>query len=378
MQSHDDLCVCLIGHPFSPIGRGEDVRSIYSALREVNISPIVIDVFSHQEPEPSKLHQEIKRSLSKDFGKINIFIINGDEVSAVLKRLNLDTLPAGLNIAYPAWELSNYPDEWSNLLNKFDEVWAQSKFTFNALSKSISRPVRHIPLPSESRLETFLSRQYFKIPEESFAFLFSFDFRSYISRKNPFSIINSFKKLINEKTENFPMLIVKVHGKAQSQKIKQQFQDAIGDLGNNVILIDTSLTDVEMRNLIRVCDCYVSLHRSEGFGRGMAEAMSMGRPVIATGYSGNLDFMDNSNSLLVDCEMVAVGDREYPHGEGQEWASPDEMQAFNYMKNILTCQQIYEGLSMRSRVSIRKTVGYKSVGLKMKNAFKELSGIKHL
>src|SRR5512136_3068638 len=101
---------------------------------------------------------------------------------------------------------------------------------------------------------------------------------------------------------------------------------------DRVIVIWKVFSDNEMRNLIRCCDCFVSLHRSEGFGLGMAEAMYMGKPVIATAYSGNLAFMNESISCLVDYKLIPVEEGQYPFPKGQVWADPDLDQAAYFVQ----------------------------------------------
>lgn len=366
--------VCLIGHPFAPIGRGEDVRSIFLALKAAGIFPTVIDIYEFQEPDPSAIHQEIKQYLTKDFGDINIFIINGDEIEAALKHLCLANMPSGINVVFPAWELSQYPKEWATLLDDFDEIWAQSKFTYNCLRSASKKFVRHISLPSEVKLESLLTRKYFRIPDESFAFLFSFDFRSFISRKNPFSVLKCFGRLLQEHQGPRPMLIIKTQGGNVPKELKVNFEKLLEQLGNSVIVIDKSMTDNEVRNLIRVCDCYISLHRSEGFGRGMSEAMFMGKPVIATGYSGNLDFMDATNSLLVNYSLIDVGEGEYPYGNGQQWANPDEEHALECMRKVMTDDILRKNIGAKAQADVRGSISHKVIGLKMSSALKVMIG----
>jgi glycosyltransferase involved in cell wall biosynthesis len=366
--------ICLIGHPFAPIGRGEDVRSIYFALRSAGISPKVVDIYGFQEPDSGSIHQEIKKNLTKEMGDINIFIINGDEIESVLKHLSLTVMPSGKNIICPAWELSCYPEEWAALLNKFDEIWAQSKFTYNCLCLASKKPVRHISLPSEVKLDSLLPRRYFEIPNEEFTFLFSFDFRSFISRKNPFSVLRCFRQLLQEHKSAKPMLIIKTQGGNAPKKLKKHFDKLLDQLGNAVLVIDREMTDNEVRNLIRVCDCYISLHRSEGFGRGMAEAMHMGKPVIGTRYSGNLDFMNDSNSLLVNYDLIDVGENDYPHGSGQKWANPNEEHALEHMRKIVTDNVLRINIGTKAQKDARSMIGYKAVGLKMKIALDEMAG----
>jgi glycosyltransferase involved in cell wall biosynthesis len=168
------------------------------------------------------------------------------------------------------------------------------------------------------------------------------------------------------------VLIIKTQGSNIPLSLNNDFQKLLDQLEDKVIVINKLMSDNEVRNLIRVCDCYISLHRSEGFGRGMAEAMSLGRPVIATRYSGNLDFMDDSNSFLVDYDLVDVGESEYPHGSGQQWARPNEERAFEFMCKIMTDSDLRKKIEAKAQIDIRSSNGYRVVGLRIKNSLNEI------
>ena len=132
--------------------------------------------------------------------------------------------------------------------------------------------------------------------------------------------------------------------------------------GASIIVIDRVMTDQEVRNLVRNCDCFISLHRSEGFGFGMAEAMYYGRPVIATGYSGNTDFTHEDNACLVDYTLIPVKDGEYPYPDGQRWADPDLEQAAWFMRKLVSEREFGLGLGGRAAEYIRTHHSFRAVG----------------
>jgi glycosyltransferase involved in cell wall biosynthesis len=133
-------------------------------------------------------------------------------------------------------------------------------------------------------------------------------------------------------------------------------------LGDRVVFIDRRLTAEEMPNLVRCCDCFVSLHRAEGFGRGLAEAMFLAKPVIATAYSGNMDYMSAENSLPVDYRLVPVADGCYPFHAGQVWAEADVAQAVAHMVCLYDDPRKAKKIGMRAAESIRRTHGYAVIG----------------
>lgn len=362
---------CLIGHPFAPIGRGEDVRCTYRSLRAVGVAATVLDVYGANAPDPA-LREEFGPALTTSPGRVNIFHLNGDEVDPVFATLQ-GKLPAdAYNIVYPAWELSQYPKEWARQLDRFDEIWAPSRFVQESLSPVVSKPLVHMPLACEVVLSEFRSRRYFNIPESSCAFLFFFDLRSYAARKNPLAVVKAFEMLRAKHSMMDVCLVLKLHG-ADSVPDGRAVIDKITSMDRgHVILIDRELTDNDVKNLVRCCDVFVSLHRSEGFGRGLAEAMSLAKPVVATAYSGNMDFMDENTAGLVGYELIPVKDGEYPHFEGQVWADADVDGAFDWMVRLAQSPSMRKELGARARAKVDALVGYRAAGLRYQGTLAKL------
>lgn len=360
----------LVGHPFVPIGRGEDIRCSFRALQTVGYTLPIYDIYSYEKTDPN-IEKEFSNHLVKKLSPtINIFYINGDEIDQVLDHINKDLLPGAYNIIYPQWELSIYPQEWSERLNRFDEIWAPSKFVFDTIKKTISKPIFHMPLTTHVQLDSFLGRRYFNIPESSYVFLFFFDFRSYIDRKNPITVVNTFKKVCENRPNDDIYLIVKINRPdSLFESDVQKFIDTInkGSYKDRIIIIDKVFTDNEIKNLVRCCDCFISLHRSEGFGRGMAEAMFLGKPVIATGYSGNLDFMNDDNSCLVRYKLIYVKEGCYPYAKGQIWADPDVEHAVNHMIKLMDDRNYGRELGNIASRHIRTYFNYVPIGIKYKD-----------
>jgi glycosyltransferase involved in cell wall biosynthesis len=204
----------------------------------------------------------------------------------------------------------------------------------------VSKPVHRMPLPVDLKLSSFLGRRHFGIPEDAFVAVFFFDFASFADRKNPEAVLGAFERLAARRPEANIHCVIKSRGGHDMDPLKGNgAQDALearlAALGPRAQALYGDLSDNEIKNLVRVSDVFVSLHRSEGFGRGMAEAMAMGRPAIATGYSGNLDFMPEGTGLLVDYELIPVAPGAYPHGEGQRWADALPEHASRLLEQLL-------------------------------------------
>jgi hypothetical protein len=189
------------------LGAGRALRAVFSSLRGVGVPVKIRDVWHSQAPEPAHVAMLVP-SVTESYGAINIFHLNGDEVETALERLS--PLPPGRNIIYPLWELPRYPSIWAQQLESFDEVWAMSDPIRRSISQEVDRPVLHMPLGTEISIDQFFNRRYFGIPEGAFAFLFSFDCRSYIARKNPQAVVACFRCLLAARPWAQVCLVIKL------------------------------------------------------------------------------------------------------------------------------------------------------------------------
>ena len=364
--------ICLVGHPYAPIGMGEHVRATHRALSSVGIAPRILDIYGLNHPAEEEEREFSVAMGDRTPGHINIFHINGDEVEQSLQHISYHAPWTGYNIIYPAWELSRYPKEWAIQLDRFDEIWAPSKFVGDAI-RLVSKPqVIDMPLACEVRLTKFLSRRYFGLPESYCIFLNFFDIRSYVDRKNPFAVLEAFRRLVADRPFNKLALVLKVNGAEQAPELFEEMQRKIADIRGRVIVIGRVMSDNEIKNLIRCCDCFVSLHRSEGYGRGMAEAMYLGKPVIATGYSGNMDFMNGDVAYLVGYDLIEVKSGQYPFFQGQFWADPNISQATELMGFISENPNEAKGMGQRGQRHIKTGFSFLAIGLRYRERIDEI------
>lgn len=361
----------LVGHPYAPIGMGEHVRCTYRALRSVAMRPTLTDIYKLVEPGTDEL-QEFAGVCVDQPSDINVFHINGNEVEQSLKHLEVHNRWDGYNIVYPAWELSRYPKEWADQLDRFDEIWAPSWFIKESLETACKKSVIHMPLACEVVMTSLISRRYFGIPETDYTFLFFFDIRSYTSRKNPRAVIESFRRLLKARPFAKVRLILKINGAEMAPDVMRQLHDELTGIANHVTILHQLMTDNEAKNLVRCCDCFVSLHRSEGFGRGISEAMALGKPVIATGYSGNMEFMNTDVSFPVAYDLIPLCEGEYPHGENQVWADPDIEVAANYMVKLTDEPELGWAIGKMARTHMKKNYSYSAIGLNYRTRIEEI------
>lgn len=366
----------LIGHPYGILGMGEVLRSAAGALETTGIPFSIRNTFGDFGIQDAHMHTEfpfMNKITQKGEYRTNIFCLNADEMQSALPYLGEDFFKGRYNIGCWAWELSQFPDEWCYAFRMVDEIWAMSRFTQQAIVEKADCPVVWMPLAVEFRGSKRLSREYFELPENKFLFLFFFDFRSYITRKNPYGAIKAFEMAFAKNQNRKDVrLVIKVNGKDGHEDKFQTFLESLAVLRDNIILIDKVMNDLEIRELLRVCDAFISLHRSEGFGRGLAEAMYLGKPVIATGYSGNLDFTNPMNACVVDHLLIPVKTDEYPYGEGQMWAEPDLNQAAWYIRRLVEDQQYAQKIGKAGKHYIQTYHSFQHIGSKMKKRLNQL------
>lgn len=358
--------VTLVGHPYTPIGMGEHVRASFRSLRAAGQTPHLHDIYKLEQPSAAD-QAELGPSMQGKLSAINVFHVNGNEIDQVWKHLSYNGQWPGYNVIYPLWELPRYPEEWAAQLDRFDEIWAPSRFILESLEKVCSKPIHHMPLSCEVSLSGFLGRRYFGIPEADYTFLFFYDLRSYSTRKNPAGVLRAFRSLLAKRPYAKAHLVIKVNGVETNPAAFAELQKEVHDLHNGVTLIQRLMSGNEVKNLVRCCDCFLSLHRSEGYGFGCAEAMALGRPVIATAYSGNMDFMVPEASFGVDYKLIPVLEGEYPHHEDQVWADPDYEQAARYMVELVDSPATGRALGAKARQHMQGYFAYRPIGLNYVN-----------
>jgi len=355
--------VTIVGYPFQPTGMAEHARSTFRAFQAVGVTPRLLDVAPENRGFDPDLERDLGPHLVTTLGEgVNLFGVNGDEAARVIGKVGEAAFSRGYNIVYPAWELARYPHEWASVLDRFDEIWAPSAFVQTALQDALSRPVWRMPLPVDLKLSSFLGRRHFGIPEDAFVVVFFFDFASFAERKNPDAVLEAFERLAARRPDADIHCVIKSRGGGDLDDAQLRLEARLATLGDRAQALHGDLSDNEIKNLVRVCDVFVSLHRSEGFGRGMAEAMALGRPAIATGYSGNLDFMPPGAGLLVDYELVPVAPGAYPHGDGQMWAEASPEHASRLMEQLLDDPAEARAMGARAKAFMREHYSVEALG----------------
>ena len=229
------------------------------------------------------------------------------------------------------WELENIPSKWHDAIQKVDALMVSSGFVADAFSKQTSKPIIKVPVPIDVP-ENVDNLIFTRPPSTKFCFLVVFDFYSSIHRKNPFGAIHAFMRAFPRGDEPVSLLIKTSNCVDFPEDFRALVRLAHSDA--RITIIDAVLSSPKQRGLIASADALISLHRSEGFGLVLAESMALGKVVIATGWSGNTEFMSRANACLIDYSLVPVEGHQYPHALGARWAEPDLDQSANLMRNL--------------------------------------------
>ena len=225
-----------------------------------------------------------------------------------------------------------------------NEIWAPSRFIQAAFAEKTRKPVEYMPLCVVPQPFQARRRIDFGLPENHFLFLFVFDFLSYIERKNPIAAIRAFQVAFPDRSSHVGLVIKVMNGDLKSKQWIEMMK--LIDDDPRIHIINKTMSRSDVLALIDSCDSFVSLHRSEGFGRGPAEAMLLGKPVIVTNYSGNTDFNRPDNSCLVNFRLIPVEAGQYVFEDGQFWADPDVEHAAWHMRRLV------ENLSLASEIGL--------------------------
>ncbi|ELY1993124.1 glycosyltransferase, partial [Flavobacterium psychrophilum] len=317
----------IIGYVNKKFGLGQAVRSNISAIKSIKI-PLSVNNFTLS----NEIEEILVESSNNNPYQVNLVQINFDKLPELIREKNKEYFEKKYNIGYWVWETENFPDQAKVFFDFFDEIWTASDFCVEAISKKVSIPVFKVPHPVSFDFEKYITSQV----NEKFVFLTMFDYNSSINRKNPSDAIIAFEKAFGKNNPKVE-LIIKTSKSDNFQEEKSKLLHLINS-NTSIKIIEEILSETDLYKLIGSCNCFVSLHKSEGFGLTMGEAMLMGKPVIATAYSANTDFMNLNNSYLVGYEMEKIGSNYYFNSETDYWAKPNINCAVKQMKEVFENQ----------------------------------------
>ena len=290
-------------------------------------------------------------------------LIGGD---IAVRALGPAAFAGRTNILRPFWELSKVPPRFAESLSRFQEIWAPSEFVRAAFAGAVTVPVLRMPVPVELGEVAPVNRAAYGLPQDATLFLFYFDPSSFVERKNPLAAVEAFHRAFGARGHSDIGLVIKTLDAGPHAGALKKLKSAVGG-DDRIHLIEKTMSRPEVNGLIAATDAFVSLHRSEGFGFGLAEAMLLGKPAVGTDYSGNTDFLSRATGYPVPYELVPVGAGEYPDHAGQVWAEPDVAAAARAMASIVDDPVAAEVRALAGQAFIKTHHSLAAVGEQMRD-----------
>ena len=258
--------------------------------------------------------------------------VNGPMLPWALLSLGRRAVAGKRVIGVWNWELPEVPPDWNRGFAACHAIWVGTEFVAGACRRADGPPVRVVPYPLPRPSPSTLGRQDFGLPEEAFVTLVVFDATSSLARKNPLGAIEAHARAFGDDSGH--LLVIKTHGTNEAGPGWAQVAKAAA-ARPNVRVIDAALPRGDLWALMAASDALLSLHRAEGFGFAIAEMMELGRPVVATGWSGNTDFMQGPGCYPVDWRLVPARDPQETYDmPGTCWAEPDTEGAAAALRRI--------------------------------------------
>ena len=332
LVTHGTFGVNLIGFARGELGIGEDIRQVALALEAQGIPVCIIDFAPGKNISQSDDTAERLMSDEPRYGT-NIFCLTGIETTRYVCERGLSTVEGRYNIGLWPWELPDWPENCRHAYACVDEVWGISNYTANAHRFAAPRPIIPMGLPVELGPVGPQTRRDFGLPEDAYLYCFAFDINSSAARKNPEGLITAFQKAFPVGSQEKVGLVLKVSHPETSCALWKRIRLA-AKRDPRIHLVEETFRRPQLLALFKACDCFVSLHRAEGFGRCLAEALLLGKQVVTTGFSGNTDFCHEPRVALVRHAMTPLQKGDYMWGEGQSWAEPDLDHAAELMRSV--------------------------------------------
>jgi glycosyltransferase involved in cell wall biosynthesis len=338
--------ITVAGYLNAELGVGQSARLIYSVAQNTDFP---VSLFNSNRVI-SRKEEIVESASSVDLEPLTVAIINADQFEIWVNDFGIENIQKTAVIGVWAWETEDFPPTMHHSFEFVDEVWAVSKFVKSAIEKHTKKPVYVFPTPIQTpKAVERLQRSMIGIPENSDYNLFIFDYMSVFNRKNPIGLIEAHCQAFPE--ENGPILVIKSMNGDRDPENREKLKSLVKNR-KDIFLVEDYLSRAQLTSLINECSAYISLHRSEGYGLTLAEAMSLGRPVIATNYSGNLDFMNKDNSFLVPFKKVKIGEGSFPYSANSTWAEPNLSTAADFMREVFFNKEFSESIATKGKQAV--------------------------
>jgi glycosyltransferase involved in cell wall biosynthesis len=365
------MSVNYVGYLRSHLGVGEAARNSLAALDAAGVAVRSHDI-SPDAAAPTGVYALPSRRWLPGAPAATILGCNADMLPGVLSRLPADLLTA-YRIGCWYWETPTFPDEWVDRFDLVDEVWAGTQFIADAIREKAKVPVVVMPPmvmpPPASRDRAWLATLLPEVSRDEFVFLFQFDVTSVPFRKNPEGVVAAFAKAFTP-AESVRLVVKALNGEAVPDLMESLHEAA---KGHRISFLTTALESADRFRLLASVDSFVSLHRAEGFGLSIAEAMAYGLPVVATGWSGNVDFTHADNAALVPYDLVRSEVAHGPYAAGTPWAEPRLDDAARLMRRVWTDPVWRAQIARAGKETVATKLSARTVGAAMRERLDEIA-----
>ena len=354
-----DAGVGVFGYLKTLNGVGQAGRLIVEALNSVEYPVTEFDVGNPNEI-PNIKNLETTRA---EFNKV-ILSVDAHSIRSITTAVGKKFLHGKYVIAQWFWELEEIPDYYQEAFKVINELWVPTEYMQRAfLAVAPSRVnIRHMPLPLFGPTKSAtVGRTHFGIGPD-FMFLFIFDFLSVMKRKNPIGLVEAFSAAFAE--NEGPVLVIKTINSDKRITEMAQLKSACSNR-KDIMILEQEFAKSDINSLVTLCDSYVSMHRAEGLGLTLAEAMTAGKPVIATNYSGNLDFMNSDNSILIPWRRTEVGSGAEGYPSTATWAEPDLKACASAMRELWENPLLAQDLGRKAKESLQSDFSLVATGKRM-------------
>jgi glycosyltransferase involved in cell wall biosynthesis len=362
----------LAGFLTADLGIGESARCMARAADAAGISLALIDLklpCKNRRGDPAY----VGRLQADNPYPVNVVHLD-PPASRDLEHHHPGFLRGKYNIAYWAWELPEFPDAWIAACDYFDEIWAPSEFSREAIAFKSPIPVLAMPhsisfaAPAEAAATL---RARLGLPIGEFLFLTLFDLNSYAERKNPRAALAAFRE--SGLAGAGAALVIKVQNAAGNPREFADLQAAARELPGTVLITET-LAREDIYALEAACDCFVSLHRAEGFGLAVAECMLLGKPVISTDWSATAEYVTAANGCPVRAPLVTLERNHGPYTRGQVWADPDVAEAARWMRTLFADRALAGRLGEAARATVSERFAPAVIGARYRRRLEAIAG----
>lgn len=352
--------ILFVGYVEAGLGIGESLRGLVNSAADAGL-PFAIQ--PHNVNAETRFIGRFREDHydAQNAYEITVIECTVDELSGAIAALGPRLTSGTRTIFRTYWELPEAPRHWAPLLQSVDEIWAPTRFVADAFRQIFDGPITIVPPCVDAVERQSRPRSHFGLQEDRFYYLFSFDYFSFLARKNPLGVVEAFEKAFPRGDEPVGLVIKSTGPENGFRKLRKRLAKA-AKRDPRIVILDRNLPRNDMVGLLETADAYVSLHRSEGFGLGMAEAMSFAKPVIGTDFSGSTDFLSSATGYPVPYTLRPVRRWEYPNADGQMWAEPDINAAADAMMSVFSDRLEAHRRSMAARIFISDRFGRKRIG----------------